>query len=338
MRTHAIFLSIAILGGPALRAQDVTAVPNKSLKTATRINLPATRPMDMVGAARCDGSGNIYARLANQEGGPDGYLLAPIRQITPAGRMGVIFKVGGTWPEVGAGRGVSVDSNGVVYQAAIAFGGVYVVAFAKDGSVKSKTKLATGEYVDPWHLAVFDSGRFLVSGTAGKDLHTPYVGVFEAEGALVRRIYEPEDEEARKKADLKDSEFTHDNGRGNDFVDRGDATLGPDGNVYLLHGTSSVLLYVISERGEVIRKIRIGANGSGLAFRGISANAGQLAIGLARFGRTEVHITSLDGGLLGSYNLDGNEADVLSLACYYSRGFTFVGTGSKGAYLLSAER
>jgi hypothetical protein len=336
MRVQVILLAIVFGAGQVLGAHDAVVGPVINLKAGARIELPLSRSVDMVGAAKCDGSGNIYIRPANRANA-DEYLLAPIRQVAPDGRMTGTFRLTDAWPELGAGRGIFVGSKGAVYQAAIAPGGVYVVAFAKDGSVKSKTKLETGTHVDPWHLAVFGSGRFLVSGEAGKNDHTPYTAVFEADGTLLKQIYEPEDEAARSKAEIGDREFSHDDGRGNNFIDRGDVTLGSDDNAYLLHGDSPALVYVISAAGEVIRKIQIGAGNSGLAFRDIKSDAGRLAIGLARFGHTEVHMTSLEGSPIRSYTIDGNDVDVLSLACYDSRGFTFITTASgSGAYLLNA--
>jgi hypothetical protein len=338
MRVPVFLLAILFGAGQLLGAHDGVVGPVINLEAGARIELPLSRSVEMVGAAKCDGSGNIYTRPANRASdNPDEHLLAPIRQVTPNGKISGAFKLTDAWPELGAGRGIFVAKDSV-YQAAIAPGGVYVVTFAKDGSVKSKTKLETGTHVDPWHLAVFGSGRFLLSGEAGKNGHTPYTAVFAVDGTLLKQIYEPEDEDARSKAEIGDREFSHNDGRGNNFVDRGDVTLGSDDNAYLLRGSSPALVYVISAAGDVIRKIRIGAGNSGLAFRDIKSNAGRLAIGLARFGHTEVHMTSLEGIPIRSYAVDGNDTDVLSLACYDSRGFTFITTASgAGAYLLSAK-
>jgi hypothetical protein len=237
------------------------------------------------------------------------------------------------------GRGIFVDGKGTVYQAAFAPGaGVYVVAFAQDGSVKAKTKLDTRTDVDPWHVAVFESGRLLISGLSGEHNRTPYTAVFDASGKLVKQIYEPEDEDARSKAVLGESEFTYDGQTGNSFVMAGDVTLGADGNAYLLRGGPAPLVYVISPTGQVIRKMQIGVPGFGLPFPSIKSYQGKLAIGLATWGHIEVGVTNLDGVASESYRLDSNETDVLELACYDSRGFTFISGVSGGtAYLLNAK-
>jgi hypothetical protein len=252
--------------------------------------------------------------------------------------MGGTFKVRDVLPEVVAARGIFVRDDGTVYQVAIGPGGVYVVAFAKDGSVKAKTKLQTGGFVDPWHLGVFESGELVVSGNTGEGLRTPYTAVFDADGKLLKRIHEPEDTDAGRRADAGDPEIIHTDGRGNNYTERGDITLGSDGNIYLLHGSYPPLVYVISRTGEFVRKMQIRTSDSDAAFMNIQSHAGQLAVGLARFGHTEVHLTTLEGTPIRRYSIDGSEADVLSLACYDSRGFTFVTSASgSGPYLLSSN-
>jgi len=306
MRTKVILL-VAVFGvAPALGAQDAATDSVTSLKASTRVELALGGPSDMVGAVKCDGFGDLYARPVSSAGGD--YFLAPIRQVTPEGRLAGEFRLADAWRDA-AGRGIFADRRGNIYQAAIAPGGVYVVEFAKDGSVKSKAKLHVETYVDPWHLAVFESGRFLVSGETGKNQRTPYTAVFDADGKLVKRIYEPEDEDARSKAELGDAEFTHNDSRGNNFTRFGDVTLGSDGNVYLLHGASPTLVYVISSAGQVIRKMRIGTADSEIAFRGIKSYASRLAIGLARSGHVEVRVTNLEGSRIGIYTMNNNEAD-----------------------------
>jgi hypothetical protein len=176
-----------------------------------------------------------------------------------------------------------------------------------------------------------------VSGVTGKDLRTPYTALFGANGKLVKQTSESEDEDARRKAELGDTVFTHNDERGNIFAERGDVTLGSDGNVYLLQGTSP-LVYVISPAGEVLRKMRIGAD-SDLLFRGIKSYKDRLAIALSTFGHIEVRVTNLNGVPIENNDWDSDKAEVLELACYDTRGFTFITSASSAsAYLLNARR
>lgn len=336
MRMHFVLL-IAMLGSAlSLAAQEATdSVGNAKL--GKRVPLPFGNFIDMVGTPKCDESGNVYVRPARRaKADADEYIVAPIKEVTSEGKLTGTFQLPA---DEGFGRGIFVDTKATVYLAGNGPGGIYVFEFAKDGSVKSETKLETGTrgYIDLYHIAVFESGRLLVSGVTGKDLRTPYAALFEANGKLVKLISEAEDEDARRKAELGDTEFTHNDERGNIFAEFGDVTLGSDGNVYLLHGTSP-LVYVISPAGEVLRKMRIGAD-SDLLFRSIKSYKDRLTIALSTFGHIEVRVTNLNGVPIGTNGWDSDKADVLGLACYDARGFTFVSVASsESAYLLNAKR
>lgn len=333
MRTG--FLLFALVSGSFVSLGQEPATFNMNQRTPLAIGTF----IDMVGEPECDGSGNTYIRPASKEksADPDEYLLAPVRQITRAGKLGETFRLTNGSQDAGVGRGIFVDKEGDVYEALIAPGGVNVVHFAKDGSLKSKTKLETSAHVDPWHIIVFPSGRFLLGGESGKDQRTPYAAVFEANGQLVKKIFEPEDNFARERAEGGDGEFTRNSQQGNVFVNRGDITLGSDGKAYLLHGTSP-LVYVISPEGNVIRKMTIGEGDSSLAFRAVKSYAGRLAVALATFGRIEVRVTDLEGVPIGNYRWNSDKADVLNLACYDGHGFTFVTVAARNSpYLLNVK-
>jgi hypothetical protein len=169
----------------------------------------------------------------------------------------------------------------------------------------------------------------LLTGDAGKDRLTPFTAVFAANGRLVKRINEPEDEEARLRSTptIKHSRSNGANGI-TDFVSGGDVAAGPDGNVYLLHGTTSfALVYVISPAGDVVRKLRIDAGDPELGARSIKAYAGRLAIEFddldAGTHRTLIKVTDLQGNLLADYSLGPVEGHSLYLAGYGPGGFTF---------------
>lgn len=321
MRTRFLLIAAVTSCAWTLTAQNASAPTPGS-----RVMLPVGSFIDMVSNPRCNSAGDVYIRPANKDKDEaDEYLLAPIRQLTPEGKLVETYRL----TDAGAGRGVYVTPTGVVYEASIASGGVYVVEFSKDGTVKSKTRLETGIYVDPLHVAVFNSGRFLLIGESGKDHRSPYTAIFDADGRLVRLISESEDVEARTKAEGGDAEFTHNDRLGNIFVSRGDVTVGSDGNAYLLRG-GTPMVYVISDRGDVLRKMRIGDANSDLAFRAVRVYRDRLAVALGKFGHIEVRLTNLQGAPIGNYHWDSDKKDVLGLACYDGRGFTFVTAASRG--------
>ena len=113
MRTRLVFLAALIGSAVALVAQDVA--PASDLRVGSGVALPPGRSIDLVGAPKCDGSGNIYtrpARRASDNPGPE-HLRAPIKQVTPEGKMGGTFRLTDTWQDF-AGRGLFVDRSGTV--------------------------------------------------------------------------------------------------------------------------------------------------------------------------------------------------------------------------------
>jgi hypothetical protein len=337
-------LTILVVGTcamtPCLCAQQRAASLTNSLKSTDKVELTLSRAQ-LQHPAKCDAVGNVYARPIDITlSGPKAARElrdAPIRQITPKGNVAAAF--GPTEALQDAKEwGIFVNNSGDVYRAASAHGSVYVVEFSKDGSPKSMAELlGTPTHVDPWHLVVFPSGRFLLSGESGKNARTPYTAVFEANGKLVREIYEPEDENARSRAEMGDTDFAR-AAVGNLFVHRGDATLGSDGNAYLLHSTSPALIYVISPAGEVIRKLRVDAGDSVRKLGSIKSYAGKLAISFEEFGHVRVYVTDLEGNSIATYSMGTEKSDALDLACYDSWGFTFVSSDAgNNLYLIKAQ-
>ncbi|MGA2647411.1 MAG: hypothetical protein ABSF15_22105 [Candidatus Sulfotelmatobacter sp.] len=335
MRLQSILLLASVCGlCTALWAQQGAAVPAVSIKT-TKIELPLSHPTQMIDKTTCDSDGNVYARVWAGDGSETARL--PVQEITPEGTLARNFRVAGASQNTDVAEGFFVSDAGDVYQAARMANGVYIVKFAKDGSVKSTVKLeADPRLVDPWQLAVFKAGEYLLSGLTGKDHRTPYTAVFETNGKLVKEIYEPEDEEARLKAENGDTAYTRSNA-GNRFVGFGDVAAGSDGNVYLLRGTSPALVYVVSPAGQVVRKLHIDTGSPDFVAGDIKLHAGRLAIGF-NGPNNLVMVTDLEGRTIASYAVDRHKPDWPALACYDGEGFTFVTAyAEKELYLLKAK-
>ena len=330
---------VVACGVAVVLAAQQAPTPIVDLKEATRIDVPLTHRGNQSRGGVCDGSGNVYVRRRESEKPGQERAAIPIRKISPAGDVLGSLRVLDAFPNIRTdggvdviGRSVFATTDGRVFQAAIAPEGVFVVEFASDGSVKSRTKLATGPSTTPWLLAVFNSGEYLLTATTGIDNLTPFTAVFAADGQLVKKIYEPEDEEARLKASPADWESRPIGTVGGaDFVSKGDVAAGSDGNVYLLHGTASpALVYVISPAGKVLRKLRIDAGDPDLLARSIKFYSGRLAVEFDRWFNFDTHqnlirVTDLEGNSIADYRIrpvEGNHA--LYLAGYGSQGFTFI--------------
>jgi outer membrane protein assembly factor BamB len=334
MKLSALLLTSVCGLSTALCAQQGTALSAVNIKT-TRVELPLSHPVQLIDKTTCDSDGNIYARVWAGDGSGTNQL--PVQEITSEGTLTTKFRAVDAAQNTALAKGIFVSEDGVIYQAARMATAVYVVEFAKDGSVKSTTKLdADPRLVDPWQLAVFKTGGYLLTGLTGENHRTPYTAVFEENGKLVKKIYEPEDEEARQKAASGDAAYTRSNA-GNRFVGFGDVVAGSDGNVYLLRGVSPALVYVISAAGEVVRKLHIDAGSPDFVAGDIKAYAGRLAIGFNGSSNL-VMVTDLEGKTIASYTVDRHKPDWPTLACYNSRGFTFVTAyAGKGLYLLNAK-
>jgi hypothetical protein len=239
-----------------------------------------------------------------------------------------------------AGFDFFVTPAGAVYLAAASFSdeSAFVIEFA--GSGKS-TVIPLNLKLIPRQIAVFKSGDILVSGTNGELYHTPFTAIFDANGNMIKKIYEPEDENARQRADALDPKFVHE-GRDadNTSVVHGDVAMGADGNAYLLRATSPSLVYVISSKGDVIRKLHLEAPSTDLLAQQIKDVDGRLAVAFLRthsaVGTTEIF--DLNGTSLGQ--LDASDRDISSglPACYESGSFYYLHTDSEnGIFLSKAE-
>jgi len=343
MRTQAILITLVLGMGPALGAQQ-PAIQVVSLKATAKVEVPMSHRGSLLGQATCDGGGNVYVRHLDVETSrnPMGPSQLPILELTPTGIVARKFRVTDAFAGDVFGTGAYVNREGGVYQAAMVGDDVYVIQFAQDGSVKTRKKLEAGSrhFTSLSRLAVFGSGEYLLVGETGKTGNVPFTAVFAADGRLVKEINEPEDEEARKKAEIGDTQYVGSGNTGNNFVSMGDVAVGSDGNAYLLHGTSPTLIYVISPAGAVVRKLRISVDDPDIVASSIKAYGGRLAIGLVQSSDAGISIKVIDlkGNPIADYRMDVVGTYSLALACYGSEGFTLIPYFAEtNLYLLKAK-
>jgi hypothetical protein len=281
------------------------------------------------GRTRCDANGNLYVFLA----GPGAMLgtgQLPIQEITPTGNLAATFRAS----EALAAKNFRnfdtfVSSGGDVYQLAAVGRDVYLLKFAGDGSFRSKLRLEVeAPAFRPYQLAVFPSGEILLSGLGDPNLRTPVTAVFDAGGRLLKRVYEPEDEEARKQAEGGNPDlFLDSSKRASVFGMMGDNAVGSDGNVYLLRAAAPAPVYVVSPAGAVVRKFRVDPGDPSLRATSIRFNSGRLAIGFERVSNGElalIKVVDVDGQPLSTFEADHNGDELWSLGCYGAQGFTII--------------
>ena len=214
MRTQLILVAALVGVTPMLCApQDAPRVVN--VKAESRGEMPVRAPAVIMSAA-CDESGNVYTQLRSKDPvaqiNLEGNLYqSPVQKITPEVKSAGVFRFGDAFSDGAESRAFCVHDSRL-YVLATAKKGLYVVEFANDGSFKAPVKLQIDFYLVPEHFAVFPSGEYLVVGLTGTisqrpDLHTPFTAVFAADGRLVKKIYESEDEDARQRAEGGDSRY-----------------------------------------------------------------------------------------------------------------------------------
>jgi len=338
MKAKFILLAGLLGVAPMLGGQQAAA-PAIAINATTKGEPPVSHSA-IIMSAMCDGDGNVYSRPFDPQTGM-GELRAPVQEITREA------KPGGRLPAEGQTFFVR---DGRVFLAGGVNHGVVVAKLAPGGSAKAQITLQPDLFIHVTHLAVFPSGEYLVVGLAGTTnekaphLRTPFTAVFAADGRLVKKIYEPEDEDARQRAEAGDPNYLRCcASSGNEFVMlNADVTAGSDGNVYLMHGTSPPLIYVISPAGDVLRKFRVDPGNPQLTANSIKFYDGRLAVGFGWLGdvpETLIKVVGLKGNSIADYKVkeDAKDSDPI-LACYNSEGFTLLPrwAGTK-PYLLMAK-
>jgi hypothetical protein len=286
-------------------------------------------PGGMAGKADCDEQGDIYLRPAGDETSKKYHPISalPIRKIRPDGSLAGTFSIADASPGLLA-IDFFVQSDGKLYQAARSESdrSVYVISYSSDGFVRSKSRLQT-EFFVPYKVAIFPSGEVLVSGIHGEHNYTPFTAVYRPDGTLIKEVYEPEGEDSKNRAEAGEPGFRPDNMESsNDFVVRGDAALGSDGNVYLLRASSPALIYVISRKGQVVRKLRIASPDPSFSAGKLKSTAGMLAISFLRKGTNTglIQVVDYEGRRIATYVPNDKRMYPGLLGCYGSQGFTFV--------------
>jgi hypothetical protein len=337
MRAQIILLAAGLGVVPMLCAQQASA-PVITIKAIAKGEIPSGPGFTTT--AMCDDAGNVYSQPFDPLKGW-GADRAPVQEITGAAKPAGRFPVEGNTFFVRHDR---------VYSLAGSKNVSYVVEFVQDGSVRAQTKLQLDFFVQVFHLAVFKSGEYLVVGLIGTitetapHLRTPFTAVFAADGQLVKKIYEPEDEDARQRAEGSDPKyFRCCSDSGNEFVAwNADVAAGSDGNVYLMHGNSPPLIYVISPAGDVVRKFPIDPSDPERVTNSIKFHDGRLAIGFNWLGdlpESLIKVIDLRGNSIADYRVkEGAKDSNPILACYTSDGFTLMPrlAGAK-PYLLTAK-
>jgi hypothetical protein len=284
-------------------------------------------PFPPFGGSRCDSSGNLYFAV-----GGDTHLLGPLLEVSKDGTNSTAFAPPAPVKldpraEVGF-RDFAVTPSGRLYELLQNQNdqGIVAVEFDSDGSARHTTKLETPDRLQARSLAVFDDGAVLLQGfirlRPGEDAARNYVAVFDASGKLRRELTDfPDINLALLRGTLQD----------------GGLAVGQDSNAYLLDANA---VSVVSESGELVRRIPYTKPDPALVSRGLEVSEGLIAIRLLQVKGVEITkrymvIRAEDGGTVGYYVLP-EETEDFGMCFSRKQGFSFLTRQDTKLLLFSA--
>jgi len=210
----------------------------------------------------------------------------------------------------------TVTPSGEVWMLANAGPDLLVVSFESDGQESAATKLDLSLLdVDIMDFAALDNGSLLLAGvTVGKDAGRPFAALFDGgTGKSIRNLTN-----AYPRVDDKDEKAK---------LHAGNASVGDDGNIYLLHESEII---VISAGGEIVNRISFKRPGHDLIPTSVRVSSGYAAVWLRtppredhRFDVTYEVVDLSDGKTVGWYQ---PPAEIRMSAMGFSRsdGFRFL--------------
>lgn len=279
---------------------------------------------------QCDKRGNLYFHLDRGS-----YDSTDILKLSSDGQRGQEFKLTGKFadPSTTAFTNFSVTPEGELYVLAWENAGeALLFTFDSDGAMKSPTRLDVPEHVMPWDILAFDDGALLFSGyydeNAGPKLRGKrFVALFEPSGKVQKLLASSTFEDVNL-AEVASK------------MREGGAARAEDGNTYLL-GPKKVL--VISQSGQIIRKIPFTKPDPASIASDIRVDAGLISIGLITFDDKSARVLkktflTLDASTGDTISLYESSPDLGYNDVCFSRneGFTFVRNDKGHNVLLTA--
>src|SRR5262249_31146042 len=148
-----------------------------------------------------------YARNYVFQKAVDGTLQQiPIQKIKPDGTLAESYRVTDAGADLSADDFFVSNAGDMYVSASNSKGENFLISFASDGSIKSKTRIERDGMMT-YQVAIFKAGEILLSGTEGEKGHTPFAGVFGTDGKLIGKLASSGDEEFKKAAEAGDPNF-----------------------------------------------------------------------------------------------------------------------------------
>jgi len=283
-----VFLMLLMSG---LGAQELSQeMSPRPLKSSHAVELPVPS-FGAYGTAQCDENLAIYYHLMT--GTP---AHTDILRFSQSGNESTLYKLPDEFAKSTDFVDFSVTPAGEVTALVEDQNGhALVFAFDSQGKVSSHAQLELPDHVWAKHIVAFPNGTIFFSGFYTKDAAAElagkgYAGLFQPSGKLLKRL-----DQFRDKTKV----VQQDPGR---FAE-GAATLGRDGNAYLL---TAERVLVISPSGRIQREIAFTKPGPEFSAVKAEHSEGWLAITFSKPGTPEVVsrylvLNASDGSPLGLY-------------------------------------
>jgi len=320
--------------GPSLRAQAPPASPDIPRMVLQPLDArQVSWDFDFDAPVLCDAEGNMYlrptlpARIDKNpvwKFSPEGRKLVEFAPPTDTDDAGKEFRMGEfTISPLGDFYALTYDGNSYHLTA----WDYFLVSYASDGEASSKIhlNLPADFWVD--RFAVFTSGEILVTGHYSSRAAEALRGrlrvlILQSDGTLVREV-KLTGEAAAKYEEWRASKSPPAQGP---ILMEG-ATMGEDGNAYLLRGTE---VLVLSSQGKLLRTIPVSPPEPGFIAMEIQVSQGVLSVVFNKVGhgRIKVMFRTFDAstGVLQAEYVPGPELSNVPPLCFNgAEGYTFLG-------------
>ena len=168
MKKLTIGLMISLALGPLYAqkrgavADGTASVPDRPLVLQAQDTIKTQFEGRLLSKTVCDDDGNIYARNYVFQKSVDGNLeQVPIQKIKPDGTLAQSYRITDAGDELSADD-FFVSNGGDMYVAASnSKGENFLISFASDGSIKSKTRIERDGMMT-YQVAIFKAGEILL--------------------------------------------------------------------------------------------------------------------------------------------------------------------------------
>lgn len=317
----ALAMTFALITG----AEGPDALPSARVLQIGSTQSMEAPPFSFYGAAQSDKAGNLFfhisagsyrhpviLKLDRSSGDPTLYSLddTDMRDavfedfsVTPAGQVSILCQ--------------KTD------------GKFYALRFSAKGTLLETIPMDLPEQLSAESFVAFDSGTFLVSGfylgEAPAELRGKgFMALFAESGKMLKKFSSAE------SVDLKSI---------SQRISEGGATVGPDGNIYLLQANQ---VLVISESGKIVRRVKFQKPGGASATK-IAVSQNLVSIWLLKEGEkksvtADYLVLDLFTGKPFGYYVAGKDLGNAAIAVSFTshEGFTFFETQNGHVDLISA--